>query len=132
MLLIDTNIVSFLFKKDSRADLYAPWLRNQELAVSFVTAAELYKWPLERGWGQEKQAALDRFVRSFLLLPYDNALARTWARLMADAKRRGNVPNFADAWIAATALRHDLALVTHNPKHFAGIEGLTVWTKAPA
>jgi len=130
MLLIDTNIVSFLFKSDSRADLYAPWLRDQDLAVSFVTAAELYKWPLERGWGAERVAALDRFVRSFAVLPYDDALARTWARLMADAKRRGGVPNFADAWIGATGLRYGLVLVTHNPKHFAGIEGLTVWSRA--
>jgi predicted nucleic acid-binding protein len=45
MLLIDTNIVSFLFKGDSRASHYAPWLCGQDLAISFVTAAELYKWP---------------------------------------------------------------------------------------
>ena len=92
MLLIDTNIVSFLFKQDSRAKLYTPWLRGQPLVIAFVTAAELYKWPLERGWGPEEREALDRFVRSFAVLPYDDALARTWAWLMADAKRAGVCP----------------------------------------
>jgi predicted nucleic acid-binding protein len=131
MLLLDTNIVSFSFKADSRSQLYASWLQGQSLAIAFVTAAELYKWPLERGWGTEKRETLDRFVGSFAVLPYDDALARAWAQLMADCKRRGRVPDFADAWIAATAIRHTLVLVTHNPKDFAGIQGLTVWSKAP-
>jgi predicted nucleic acid-binding protein len=31
-----------------------------------------------------------------------------------------------DAWIAATALRHGLRLVTHNRRHFEGITGLRI------
>jgi predicted nucleic acid-binding protein len=131
MLLIDTNIVSYLFKEDSRARLYAPFLQGQSLAIAFVTAAELYKWPLERAWGTQKREALDHLMGTFVILPYDDALARTWARLMVDGRQRGRAPNFADAWIAATALRHGLVLVTHNPRDFAGVEGLTVWTRAP-
>jgi predicted nucleic acid-binding protein len=38
---VDTDVVSFLFKSDSRAQLYLPLLRNRELVVSFMTEAEL-------------------------------------------------------------------------------------------
>ena len=42
-LLLDTNIVSYILKRDSRAALYAPLLRNNRLAISFMTAAELFQ-----------------------------------------------------------------------------------------
>lgn len=42
--LLDTNIVSYLFKQDSRAFLYEPHLLNQELAISLMTVAELLQW----------------------------------------------------------------------------------------
>jgi tRNA(fMet)-specific endonuclease VapC len=38
---IDTDVVSFLFKNDTRARLYLPLLRKRELLVSFMTEAEL-------------------------------------------------------------------------------------------
>jgi tRNA(fMet)-specific endonuclease VapC len=39
--LLDTNIVSYLFKRDTRAVLYAPHLLNKELAIAIMTVAEL-------------------------------------------------------------------------------------------
>lgn len=128
MLLLDTNIVSFLFKRDSRFVPYQEQLRGQTLAIAFVTVGELYKWPLERNWGEERRRALESLIHGFAVLPYDDQLARTWAELMAAGKRAGRVPNFADSWIAATALRHGLALVTHNAKHFQKVAGLKIIT----
>jgi predicted nucleic acid-binding protein len=43
---VDTDVVSFLFKNDSRAQLYLPLMRNRELLVSFMTEAELEQWIL--------------------------------------------------------------------------------------
>ena len=40
VVLLDTNIVSFLLKGDSRAKSYAPHLRGRILAISFMTVAE--------------------------------------------------------------------------------------------
>ncbi len=42
--LLDTNIVSFIFKEDSRVRDYAPLLLHQELAIAPMTVAELYQW----------------------------------------------------------------------------------------
>ena len=41
-MLLDTNIVSFVFKRDTRATAYAPLLQGNRLAISFMTAAELF------------------------------------------------------------------------------------------
>ena len=43
---VDTDVVSFLFKNDSRAQLYLPLMRNLDLLVSFMTEAELEQWIL--------------------------------------------------------------------------------------
>jgi tRNA(fMet)-specific endonuclease VapC len=51
VLLIDTNIVSYVFKRDTRAAAYASDLNGQTLAVSFMTIAELYQWMAVRNWG---------------------------------------------------------------------------------
>jgi tRNA(fMet)-specific endonuclease VapC len=40
------------------------------------------------------------------------------------SQRKGRELTHADAWIAATALAYDLALVTHNNQHFAAVDGL--------
>jgi hypothetical protein len=41
---IDTDAVSFLFKGDSRSQLYLPHLQERQWLVSFMTAAELEQW----------------------------------------------------------------------------------------
>jgi tRNA(fMet)-specific endonuclease VapC len=50
--LLDTNIVSYLFKRDTRAVLYAPHLLERELAVSMMAVAELFQWAAIRNWGK--------------------------------------------------------------------------------
>lgn len=55
------------------------------------------------------------------LLPITNAIGSRWALLSAQAQRPGiTLANF-DGLIAATALQHDLALVTRNVKDFADL-----------
>jgi tRNA(fMet)-specific endonuclease VapC len=39
---------------------------------------------------------------------------------------KGRPVDPSDAWIAATAIRYNLPLVTHNRRHFDGITGLQV------
>jgi predicted nucleic acid-binding protein len=49
------------------------------------------------------------------ILPFDEEIAQIWGRL-----RVPNPENPIDKQIAATALIHDLTVVTRNTKHFAG------------
>jgi predicted nucleic acid-binding protein len=129
MLLLDTDIVSFLFKADSRAQLYAPRLQGQSLAIAFMTVAELYKWPFERNWGEPRKQGLAQHLKNYIVLPYDDALAWAWAELVAKTCRARPM-SLQDSWVAATALRHALPLVTHNRKHFDNVPGLTMISEA--
>jgi predicted nucleic acid-binding protein len=44
LFLIDTDIASFIFKGSDYAAPYLPLLSGQELALSFMTVAELFQW----------------------------------------------------------------------------------------
>ena len=51
---VDTDVVSFLLKDDTRAQAYRPHLQDKLLALSFMTVAELYRWAYARRWGQAR------------------------------------------------------------------------------
>ena len=127
-LLLDTNVVSFLLKKDSRASAYAPHLENHRLALSFMTVAELFQWAAERRWGAERTSQLEASLRGFVVLPFDIVLCKLWAEVRARCRAQGRPISPQDAWIAATALEYRIPLVTHNPSDFAAIGELELIT----
>jgi tRNA(fMet)-specific endonuclease VapC len=114
-LLVDTDVVSFLFRHDTRDALYRPHLEGRVLAVSFVTVAEVDQWARIRNWGPARQAELAAHLAGFTMLHSNRDLCRWWAAVSVEARRAGRPIQPSDAWIAAMALLYDLPLVTHNP-----------------
>jgi tRNA(fMet)-specific endonuclease VapC len=126
--ILDTDIVSFLFRNDKRKELYRPHLDGQTLIVSFMTAAELYRWGLVHNWGHQKKDRLERELNEkyFVYTYASQDLCRMWARIKAERRAKGRSIKTADAWIAAIALCHALPLVSHNRRDFDDIEGLNL------
>jgi predicted nucleic acid-binding protein len=123
---VDTDVVSFLFKNDSRAQLYLPLMRNRDLLVSFMTEAELEQWILVAKWGAERVGRFRIFMTGFASVPSSRDLILQWAEVMVVARANGRRIEAADAWIAATALLYGATLITHNPKDYLGVPGLVV------
>lgn len=130
-IVVDTNVVSLLFKRDTRAELYRPHLTGRILVLSFMSLAEIDRWTLERNWREGRRKRMQQFLNSYIVYPYDRELCRKWAEVTVSARRRGRPIDTADAWIAATALLHDLPLVTHNRRHYDQIDGLRVISETP-
>jgi predicted nucleic acid-binding protein len=126
VLLLDTNIVSFLMKGDSRVERYARHLQGRRLAISFMTVAELFQWAFVRGWGVRRQQQLETSLEKYVVLPFDLALCRHWGEVRAGCRAQGRPISPQDAWVAATALRYELSLVTHNPKDFEAVADLRI------
>ena len=122
---VDTSVISYILKKHSLASSYWEILKGQLLWISFMTVAELYCWPLQRDWGEQRIVGLRQHLRGYTVLPHSDEMSWEWARIKC---RRGRPISDPDAWIAATALLHEAPLVTHNPRHFQHIEGLEVLT----
>ncbi len=128
VLLVDTDVVSFIFKQDSRAADYAAILQGNQLALSFMTVAELFQWAAIRNWGKSRTERLEQSLSNYLIIPVDIELCRCWGNLRSQLQLIGRQISAQDAWIAATALRHDIPLVTHNAKDFSGIPSLDIRT----
>jgi tRNA(fMet)-specific endonuclease VapC len=124
--IVDTDVVSFLLKGDTRAQLYRPHLQDKTLALSFMSVAELYRWAYVRKWGERKLSRLEEQLHRYVIVPFDNELCKQWARICVERQRLGRPISVQDAWIAATALRHNCPLVTHNGDDFSGIADLNV------
>jgi predicted nucleic acid-binding protein len=127
--LLDTNIVSFLFKGHALAARYVPHLTGHSLVLSFMSLAELYEGARRARWSTARFARMRTRLTSYTVLFSTPQLCERWGEIRF--QRRSQPIDGSDAWIAATAIEYDCELVTHNPKDFHGISGLTVITEAP-
>ena len=121
MYLIDTNVVSELRKPRPNARI-VQWLENiddKDLFLSSVTVGEIQAGiEITREQDPSKAVALETWAEqvatSYNVLPMDGRCFRRWAKLM----HRQSDTVYEDAMIAATAIEHDLAVVTRNTKDF--------------
>ncbi|MBF0112692.1 MAG: type II toxin-antitoxin system VapC family toxin [Desulfamplus sp.] len=129
MIVLDTNIVSYLMRGGLLAELYAPHIQGKIAAISFITVGEMYFGAEKSNWGENRRNLLEKTLRNFVVIPYDHEIARCYGRVVNERQRSGRpiAPN--DAWIAACTVRHAIPLITHNPKDFVGISRLKIITK---
>jgi predicted nucleic acid-binding protein len=127
--LVDTNIPSELTRENPDARV-VEFLRNVDkegVFLSVMTIGEICKGIATLPVSQRRatlQDWLDIDVRSWFagrMLPVTEAIAERWGHLAATAKQRGLTLAVVDGVIAATALHHDLTLVTRNVKDFHGL-----------
>ena len=127
---VDTDVVSFLFKSHPIAYQYLPDLADRTPLISFITLAELDRWVLAARWGEARRKKLREYLEPFVILPYDRALCAKWAEITIAAQSCGRRIDCADAWIAATALLCDAPLITHNRGDYLGVPDLKLISHA--
>jgi tRNA(fMet)-specific endonuclease VapC len=126
---VDTDVISFWFKGDTRVASYRRHLIGRLPIISFVTVAELEEWALLRRWGSERRERMEKHLQRFVLCPIDRDLCRIWAEVRQSSRQTGRLVTHADAWIAATAIACGAPLITHNASDYLGVAGLTVITE---
>ena len=124
--IVDTDVVSMLFKGDTRALAYRPHIAGRLLGISFMTLAELDRWALERNWGQARRFELAQHLTRYTVLPASRELCAKWAEVAFAAKRKGRPIQTADAWIAASALHYQVPLISNNRDDYSSVDGLAL------
>jgi predicted nucleic acid-binding protein len=120
--LLDTSI--FIAEEQERALDSLP----DEAAISVMTLAELHvgvllaKSPSARA---QRLRTLGRVERNFDPIPVDDSIARVFAELAADTRRKKKHPRVVDALIAATAVVNDIPIYSQD-SDFEGMPGVRV------
>ena len=122
--LIDTNVVSELRKRRRANQSVVAWFRArepEELYLSVLVIGELRRGAARiRRRDPPNAEALDRWVTQISerfgdrILAVDHAVAELWGEITAHP----TLPD-VDGLLAATALVHDLVVVTRNVRHIA-------------
>jgi tRNA(fMet)-specific endonuclease VapC len=124
ILLLDTNIISYIQKKHPLAQLYQPHLEGKILCMAAQSLAEIRYGMAKANWGEFRREQAELYLRSFSVIYPNDAICDVWAKTRATNRQKGQTMFDGDLWIAATALSLGIPLVTHNKKHFDFIKNL--------
>lgn len=100
-------------QKSSGHTLLLPWMAR----------AEFLRGAIHQGL---TEARVDLFLAAFHPLPFADAQISVYARVWSALAKAGQVVDFPDLWIAATALAHGCPVMTRNGRHFHRVPGLRV------
>jgi tRNA(fMet)-specific endonuclease VapC len=125
--LFDTDAISELLRPRP-APAYVEWLSGVPREGQFTSAVvlgDLYRGAY-RSPARERHLAniRQRVLPAVTVLPYDVAIAEVCGLLSAQLEEAGQSLADADLQIAATAVYHNLELVSGNLRHFARISQL--------
>jgi toxin FitB len=127
--LLDTNIPSE-FSRDRPEPRVVQWLKRQPITMLFISAVTIGE--LRKGLvilpQSRRRTELETWFHTELpvwfsnrVLPVTHSIADRWGVLDGQCQLKGTPLSTADGMIAATALEHDLTLVTRNVRDFAGL-----------
>jgi tRNA(fMet)-specific endonuclease VapC len=128
--LLDTNIISELVSKHPNEHVVS-WIDgidDQLVYLSVIAIGEI-KRGIEKLPDSQRKRSLNNWLNEDLLIRFDDKILAidlpvmfTWGKLIAKLESQGRVLPAIDSLIAATALYHDLNLVTRNEKDFDGTD----------
>jgi toxin FitB len=123
--LLDTNIVSETERPSPDKNVLT-WLEKTDPAVTYLSAltiGEIKKGVSKLASGKRKvhiENWLENVRRKFggRILPVAEQTFLVWGKMMAEFEKKGIVRPALDSLLEATALEHDLILVTRNSRNF--------------
>ena len=129
MYLLDTNVLSELVRKRPDAGVMTriQALTYEDTFASIVTLFELRYGAMRREDATEFWTRIQQqIVIATQWLPADVEVAQRAGDITASLERVGQSIGTEDIFIGATALQHNLTMVSRNAGHFSRIPGLRV------
>ena len=116
---VDTGVLTASLRAGSELEArYRRHLTGRRLVIATQVVAEARFGAFRAGWGDRRLAELERLLRSTLVLAPDDLTATTFARLRVACERLGHPlhqkVHTGDLWIAASAIRRGLPLVSDD------------------
>jgi len=133
--LLDTNCVSELIKPRPEARV-VEWVEAADESVLFLSVLTLGE--IRKGVAALPQSKRRTRLETWLevdlqarfagrILPIDSGIADRWGSMAAESKRKGKSLPVIDGLLAATALHHNLTIVSRNAADFSNLPVLDPW-----
>ncbi len=123
--LLDTCVISDFIKGETSTQVRLKQTPPIEIAVSAITVMELrYGLALNPQRAPTVAPAIASLLSSITLLPFSTTEAEQAAQIRAVLRSQGQPIGAYDVLIAATALQHNLIMVTANQREFERVPGL--------
>ncbi len=124
--LIDTDyVIDYLYGNQNARDLVAE-LDPEGIAISVITYSEIYEGIFGSRDVKQAEQVFRAFLEGVTVYPMSREVGRQYARLRRELRQaRRPITNRAlDLVIAATAIVHDLVVVTRNTRDYDDIPSL--------
>lgn len=92
--------------------------------VSVITVGELLSWAFRLSTPARYRIAVEELLSDLIILNVDDQIARRFGIIRSALLDLSKPTPPTDLFIAATALEHGFALVTHNTRHFVDVPGI--------
>ena len=122
--LVDSDWVADYLKGRAPIVQQLDRLAPDGLAISLITFGEIYEGIYYGRDPRGHEAGFRSLLRVIDVLALNRAILRRFARIRGQLRRQGQLIGDLDILIAATALEHDLTLLTRNRRHFDRIPEL--------
>lgn len=123
--MLDTCVISDFIKGESGTQTRIKQTPPTDIAISVITLMELqYGLLLNPQRAQKIEPMMTSFLSSVTILPFANPESEKAAEIRALLKTQGQPIGPYDVLIAATALQHQLIMVTANQREFDRVPGL--------
>lgn len=123
--LLDTNTcIRYINGRAPNIRHKLPTVALVDVAVSSITKAEMFYGSAKSQTPEQSRQKQLEFLNTIQSIVFDDAAALAYGRIRADLEKQGLPISGNDLLIAATALAHDLILVTHNTAEFQRVNGL--------
>jgi tRNA(fMet)-specific endonuclease VapC len=134
MYLLDTDTIIYSLKGNSAIAKNLERHVEDAMRISVITMMELYFGAYKSQRFEANIAKVRTIEKSFEILAADREIADVFGAIKASLQITGNPLDDFDLIISATALAHNLVLVTNNIGHFGRIQGLKLanWSVDPA
>ena len=124
MFLLDSDTVIDVLRGRARVIDRLARISPDDVSISAITVAELWLGVLKSGLSPRRVRATESFIEQTRVLSFDKDAARKHARIRLEITAQPIGPH--DLQIAATALVHDMTLVSSNVREFTRVPGLRV------
>jgi len=130
--LLDTDWIINLLAGNKDAEEKIQHLDPNDIVISLATVAEIYEGAYIYANPEAHIHTFRQFLSNFQLLNLNLSIMEKFAEIRSYLRRRGELISDFDILLGATALHHDLTVLTYNKRHFERIPDLKLYPSPAA